>query len=105
MLDTARGAVSEFEELVEKISQHEVPGLQRLFATARVAGVGITGLLKRVQSAIDGFYRPRNYTPHLYDLATLLYELGGAGAVYAVNHACTALPSLKTIQKRRRKFA
>jgi len=35
---------------------------------------------------------------------TLLYELGGASAVYAINHACVALLSLKTIQKQCQKF-
>lgn len=105
MLDTARDTVSKFEQLVDKVSQNEIPGLQQLFATAQRACFGIGGLLKRVQSALEGTYRPRNYTPQLYDLATLLYELGGAGAIYAVNHACIALPSLKTIQKQQRKFA
>jgi len=87
MLSSARLKISEFRSLVEVVANNEVPGLQRLFSIAHKARDGIGGLLTRVEDAISGIYHPRRYTQRDRDLAMLLYELGGAGAVYATNHA------------------
>jgi hypothetical protein len=43
-----------------------------------------------------------NFSQYEIDLAILLFELGGGGAVYAMNHSIFALPSLNTIQPYRR---
>jgi hypothetical protein len=97
MLSSARSKLSEFRSLVDMIANNEVPGLQRLFSIAHKARDGVGGLLTRVEDAISGIYRPRRYTQRDRDLAMLLYELGGAGAVHATHNAHTALPALTTI--------
>lgn len=104
MLSSAREKRSRFHHLVEVIAKDEVPGLQRLFAIAHKAREGVGGLLARVEDVISGIYRPRRYTQRDRDLTVLIYELGGAGAVHATNHAHTALPALKTIREGRQKL-
>ncbi|KAJ7091031.1 hypothetical protein C8R44DRAFT_750778 [Mycena epipterygia] len=49
-----------------------------------------------------GDYDAKNYTQYEIDLTILIYELGGGGAVYALNHSIFALPCLSTIQPYRR---
>lgn len=105
MLTAARKKLAQFGHLIKLIASDEVPGLQRLFAIAHKAQDGIGGLLARIEDAINGVYRPLCYTQRDRDLAMLLYELGGAGAVHATNHAHTALPALKTIREGRQKLS
>ncbi|KAF9006825.1 hypothetical protein BDZ89DRAFT_965831, partial [Hymenopellis radicata] len=86
-LTVSRARVIEHSQFLDLVSRHDVPGLHRLIATALKEKVAIGGLLKRVQKAIDGKWHARNYSQADYDLAMLIYELGGGGAVYALNHA------------------
>ncbi|KAJ7907242.1 hypothetical protein B0H13DRAFT_1618612, partial [Mycena leptocephala] len=58
--------------------------------------------LEQLRLAASGKYIPKNFTQYEIDLAILLFELGGGGAVYAMNHSIFALPSLNTIQPYRR---
>ncbi|KAF9033098.1 hypothetical protein BDZ89DRAFT_1131159 [Hymenopellis radicata] len=76
--DAAHSKIFEYEYLVEVIAGHEIPGLQRLFRTSYGHRDGIGGLLKRVELAAAGKYRPRDYTDTDRDLAMAFYELGGA---------------------------
>ncbi|KAF8194408.1 hypothetical protein K438DRAFT_1969027 [Mycena galopus ATCC 62051] len=55
--------------------------------------------------AIEGKYHPRNYTDFEKELAILIYELGGRGALYALNEAQIMLPSRDTIADIRRKHS
>ncbi|KAJ7805986.1 hypothetical protein B0H14DRAFT_2610775 [Mycena olivaceomarginata] len=57
-----------------------------------------------IQLAKAGKYMAQNYAQYEIDLAILLYELGGGGAVYAMNHSIFALPSRDTIQPYRQQF-
>lgn len=65
-------------------------------------GWGSQKILEQLRLAVSGDYTARNYTRYEIDLTILLYELGGGGAVYAMNHSIFALPSLNTIQPYRR---
>ncbi|KAJ6553902.1 hypothetical protein B0H10DRAFT_1848509 [Mycena sp. CBHHK59/15] len=47
---------------------------------------------------MEGKYTARNYPLYEIYLAILIYELGGGGALYALNHSIFALPSRNTIQ-------
>lgn len=84
------------------IGENQVPALHRIFANASREGWGINKLRKQIQLAIEGKYKARNYTQYEIDLVILLDELGGAGAVHAMNHSIFVLPSLRTIQPHRR---
>ncbi|KIY60999.1 hypothetical protein CYLTODRAFT_315699, partial [Cylindrobasidium torrendii FP15055 ss-10] len=91
------------DEFFELVSTNDVPELGRAMSASRNAREGFGALISRVKRLIQRISRPRSYTAKLHDLSTLFYELGGAGAVYAANHALT-LPSMRVIQKLRAKF-
>ncbi|KAK6966948.1 hypothetical protein R3P38DRAFT_3337676 [Favolaschia claudopus] len=67
-------------------------------------GWSATKILEYCRLAHAGQYTARNYTQAEIDLAMLIYELGGAGAIYALNHSIFALPSRNTIQPYRRQL-
>ncbi|KAK6995622.1 hypothetical protein R3P38DRAFT_3425795, partial [Favolaschia claudopus] len=73
-----------------------------IFPNAIKEGWGASKLLSQLRLAADWEYIARNYTPYEIDLAILIYELGGNGALYALNHSIFALPSRNTIQPYRR---
>ncbi|KAJ7463934.1 hypothetical protein FB451DRAFT_1491961 [Mycena latifolia] len=73
-----------------------------MFSNALKHGWGSKKFLQQIRAASQGDYTPRNYTQYEIDLSILLYELGGGGAVYAMNHSIFALPSLNTLQPYRR---
>lgn len=102
---STRSRIVEYGQVINLISQNDIPGLHRLVSTATKEKVGVSELINRLEKAKRGEYHPKNYTPCNFDLAMLMYELGGAGAVYALNHAPTALPSLKRIRALRKKFS
>lgn len=80
-----------------------MPALYRISSIALEEGWGMKKLLEKLRTATGaGKHKPRSYTQYEIDLTILLYELGGSGAVYAVNHSHFILPSLKVIQPYRR---
>ncbi|KAJ7232378.1 hypothetical protein C8J57DRAFT_1579011 [Mycena rebaudengoi] len=97
-LTRAQERLSEWQEAFHFIGQNSIPALHRLLANAEKEGWSAKKLLHQSQLANDGKYTARNYTQYDIDLAILLYELGGGGAVYAMNHSIFALPSRNTIQ-------
>ncbi|KAJ7113517.1 hypothetical protein C8R44DRAFT_630955, partial [Mycena epipterygia] len=101
-LKTARENLSEFTDVHRLIGENQVPALHRIFAHASKEGWGTNRLRKQIELAIAGKYKAQNYAQYEIDLVILLYELGGAGAVHAMNHSIFVLPCLKTIQPHRR---
>lgn len=88
--------------MFEFIGTTQVPALHRILSNAHKEGWAIKKLRSKLQLAAAGEYTARNYSQYEIDLAILLYELGGGGAVHAMNHSIFVLPSLKTIQPHRR---
>ncbi|KAJ7236528.1 hypothetical protein C8J57DRAFT_1569556, partial [Mycena rebaudengoi] len=101
-LARARERETDFVDLLDFIGQNTVPGLHRLLSNAAKDGWSARKTLQYCKLAVEGKYTPYNYTQYEIDLTILLYELGGGGAVYAMNHSIFALPSRKTIQLYRR---
>ncbi|KAK7034836.1 hypothetical protein R3P38DRAFT_2518785 [Favolaschia claudopus] len=100
----ARTHLSEWKELLTFIGSNSIPALHRLIANAVKEGWSPKKILDHCRLAVAGKYTARNYTQYDYDLAILLYELGGGAAVHAMNHSIFALPSRNTIQPYRRDF-
>ncbi|KAF8157541.1 hypothetical protein K438DRAFT_2074070 [Mycena galopus ATCC 62051] len=101
-LASAREDVAEFHEIFQSLGTHSVPGLHRMFSNALMQKWGAKKFLEMITAAYLGDYTPRSYSQYDIDLAILLYEFGGASAVYARNHSIFALPSLSTLQPYRR---
>ena len=60
------------------IGAHDVPALHHLFRNAKHQTWSIKRLLDMVQLSLDGKYLAKGYSDLEYDLATVVYELGGA---------------------------
>ncbi|KAJ7929793.1 hypothetical protein B0H13DRAFT_2228459 [Mycena leptocephala] len=78
--------------------QRCIPALHRLLANAAANKWSANVILEHCQLAMEGKYTARNYPLYEIYLAILIYELGGGGALYALNHSIFALPSRNTIQ-------
>ncbi|KAK7021670.1 hypothetical protein R3P38DRAFT_3196488 [Favolaschia claudopus] len=105
-LQRARARLSEWKDLFHFIAQNptRISALHRLLANAEKEGWGPAKILEQCQLSAAGNYTARNYSQYEIDLAILLYELGGGGAIHAMNHSVFALPSRNTIQPYRRQF-
>ncbi|KAJ6523729.1 hypothetical protein B0H19DRAFT_1345083 [Mycena capillaripes] len=86
-LASSHDPLSDFTYIFEFIGHNQIAALHRIFWNASKEGWGVKKLRKHIQLARDEI-----------DLIILLYEPGGAGAVYAMNHSIFVIPSLKTIQ-------
>ncbi|KAJ7688043.1 hypothetical protein B0H17DRAFT_938766 [Mycena rosella] len=100
-LASAREDAAEFKENFHYLGTHSVPGLHQMLPKALTQKWGAKKFLEMI-TAYLGDYTPRSYPQYDIDLAILLYELGCASAVYAMNHSIFALPSLNTLQPYRR---
>ncbi|KAJ7670332.1 hypothetical protein B0H17DRAFT_1141920 [Mycena rosella] len=94
----------EFKENFHYLGTHSVPGLHQMLPKALTQKWGAKKFLEMI-TAYLGDYTPRSYPQYDIDLAILLYELGCASAVYAMNHSIFALPSLNTLQPYRRRLS
>ncbi|KAJ6533880.1 hypothetical protein DFH09DRAFT_932574 [Mycena vulgaris] len=101
-LASARRRLSDFTQTFQFMGQNSIPALHRLLTNADKEGWSAKKTLQQCKLAVAGDYTARNYTQYEIDLAILMYELGGGGAVYALNHSIFALPSRNTIQPYRR---
>ncbi|KAJ6548321.1 hypothetical protein B0H10DRAFT_1969186 [Mycena sp. CBHHK59/15] len=92
--------LKEYIDLLQFIGQHshEIPVLYRLLANAVVNNWSANVILEHCKLAVEGKYTAQNYTLYEIYLAILIYGLGGAGALYTMNHSIFALPSCNTIQ-------
>ncbi|KAJ6455113.1 hypothetical protein DFH09DRAFT_962925, partial [Mycena vulgaris] len=99
---SAQQRLADFKALFQFLGLNSVPALHRVLANAVQEGWSAKKLLQQCQLAVQGKYTARNYTQYDIDLAILIYELGGAGTLYAMNHSIFALPSRNTIQPYRR---
>ncbi|KAI6003279.1 hypothetical protein F5J12DRAFT_893920 [Pisolithus orientalis] len=82
--------------LVMALSQSDLPWLRQFLSTLLKNGAGINAILHKIEEAIEHGYKPHNYTKDAYDLALLVYCLGGANLLYALNQHL-ALPSLHSV--------
>ncbi|KAJ7022129.1 hypothetical protein C8F04DRAFT_1402565 [Mycena alexandri] len=99
-VDSTRERLKEYVNLIQFMGQHshEIFALHRLLANAVANGWGANIILEHCLLSIAGKYTARNYTLYEIYLAILIYELGGGGALHALNHSIFALPSRNTIQ-------
>ena len=67
------------------ISQTDVPWLQRLLQVQLRNGAGINTIIRHIEEAIEQGYKPRGYSNDAYDLALLIYRIGGANLLYAID--------------------
>ncbi|KAJ7020558.1 hypothetical protein C8F04DRAFT_1196533 [Mycena alexandri] len=99
-IDSTHERLKEYVDLIQFMGQHshEIPALHRLLANAVANGWSANIILEHCQLGIEGKYTARNYSLYEIYLGMLIEELGGAAAIYALNHSIFALPSRDTIR-------
>ncbi|KIK80924.1 hypothetical protein PAXRUDRAFT_36050 [Paxillus rubicundulus Ve08.2h10] len=58
--------------------------------------MGIGTILRKIEEALEHSYKPHGYSNKAYDLALLVYCVGGANLLHALNQ-CMCIPSLCSI--------
>lgn len=81
-----------------------MPGLHRVFWIAKNEGWGIELLLDKLRKALDGSYNPRSYSQLEFDLATVIYELGGGAALHALYNSPFSFPARNTLLHHRKPY-
>lgn len=93
-----------WQKLLELVGTHDIYGMHRIFKNAKRRHWSVEHLLEMLQKAKEGSYRPKNFDDFEYDLATVIYELGGGAALHALHHSPFAFPAISTITERRQDF-
>ena len=81
------------------MSQTDVPWFQHLLQVQIKNGAGVNTIICHVEEAIEQGYKPRGYSNDAYDLALLIYCIGGANLLYALNQQMS-IPSLHSLRNR-----
>jgi hypothetical protein len=90
--------------LANLLGTRDVPALHRLFRNAKRQTWSITMLLEMVQLSLDGKYLAKGYSDLEYDLATVVYELGGGHCLTTLQKSQFAFPSRNALFERRREY-
>ncbi|KAG6380409.1 hypothetical protein JVT61DRAFT_8532 [Boletus reticuloceps] len=77
--------ISNHSVLLMAMSQMDVPWLQCLLQAQIKNGVGVNTIICCVEEAIEQGYKPCGYSDDAYDLVLLIYRIGGANLLYALN--------------------
>ncbi|KAG9309942.1 hypothetical protein JVU11DRAFT_9974 [Chiua virens] len=91
--------INSHSALLMAISQTDVPWLQRILQIQIKNGAGINTIIRRIEEALEKGYKPRGYSNDAYDLVLLVYRIGGANLLYALNRRMS-IPSLRTLRTR-----
>ncbi|KAJ7058984.1 hypothetical protein C8F01DRAFT_990119 [Mycena amicta] len=97
-LGNALRKVADYKRFVEAVAQQDVPRLQRLVSVGLRRGASVNQIIRTMQKAVDGVYRPRpTICQKTLDMALLIYRLGGRKLLYAVNQGLDIV-SLRTLR-------
>ena len=80
------------------LSQCDAPWLQHILHTLLKNGASIHMILRRIEDAIMSGYHPHSYNQSDIDLALLVYHIGGANLLMALNQRL-CLPAVRTVRK------
>lgn len=92
-------AMSNKNRLLMAIASHNIPRVHAILSTAQRNGVGILGMLEKINKAISGVYHPRSYEEGDYHRIMLFSALGGGRLASIAQHSCH-LPSPRTVYRR-----
>ncbi|KAI6145815.1 hypothetical protein BKA82DRAFT_145307, partial [Pisolithus tinctorius] len=89
-------SLEDHKSLVMAPLQADIPWLHQMLSSALKDGASICSILCKIEDALEHGYRPCNHSDEAYNLALLIYHLGGGNLLYALSHQL-ALPSLWTL--------
>ncbi|KIK97226.1 hypothetical protein PAXRUDRAFT_766452 [Paxillus rubicundulus Ve08.2h10] len=93
------GKLEDHSMLVMALTKADVPWLRKLLHIALKNGASIRAIVRLIEDALEAGYRPRGHSTEANDLALLIYRLGGANLLYALNQRLH-IPSLQTLRKK-----
>ncbi|KAJ7153162.1 hypothetical protein C8R43DRAFT_885956 [Mycena crocata] len=83
---------------MEAVAEMNIPRLHQLVSVGLRRGSSPSVIIRMMQSALEGVYRPRPILDwRTLDIALMVYRLGGRKLLYAVNQGL-GLPSLRTLR-------
>ncbi|KAJ6497248.1 hypothetical protein DFH09DRAFT_893381, partial [Mycena vulgaris] len=95
---TAIRKLADYKRFMDAVAEMNIPRLQQLVSVGLRRGSSPTAIVRMMQSALEGVYRPRLVLDsRTLDIALMVYRLGGRKLLYAVNHGL-GLPSLRTLR-------
>jgi hypothetical protein len=75
------------------VEDNSVPALPRLFWIGKTRGWSAEYLLGQMHKAMKGEYCPASFSKMEYNLAAVVYELGGNTALHALHKSPFCFPS------------
>ncbi|KAF7334758.1 hypothetical protein MSAN_02374300 [Mycena sanguinolenta] len=95
---TAVRKLADYKRFMEAVAEMNIPRLQQLVSVGIRRGSSPLAIIRMMQSALEGVYRPRPVLDsRTLDIALMVYRLGGRKLLYAVNHGL-GLPSLRSLR-------
>ncbi|KAG2742207.1 hypothetical protein P692DRAFT_201659687, partial [Suillus brevipes Sb2] len=79
------------------ISENDIPRIHQVINIALRNGASIKEVVNKLEDALEGVYRPRGYGADDFDIATLVFRLGGRQLLFALNQKLN-IPSLRTLR-------
>ncbi|KAJ7471015.1 hypothetical protein FB451DRAFT_1037175, partial [Mycena latifolia] len=97
-LASAMRKIADYKRFMDAVAEMNIPRLQQLVSVGLRRGASPSAIIRMMQSALEGVYRPRPVLDsRTLDIALMVYRLGGRKLLYAVNHGL-GLPSLRTLR-------
>lgn len=93
-----------WSKLLKFVGTNDIPALYRIFRNAHENNWSTEKLFQKLQLAMKGEYHAKNFSELEYDLATVVYELGGGAALYALQKSPFAFPCRTSVLARRQDF-
>ncbi|THH16159.1 hypothetical protein EUX98_g9350 [Antrodiella citrinella] len=92
--------LNDHQRLIMLCAKNDVQSLRRLLAVWLRRGANPNMIIRQVERAPEGLYRPKQgYTDRDIDVAFLARALGGDRLLYALSHS-SGLPSASTVNRR-----
>ncbi|KAJ7442126.1 hypothetical protein FB451DRAFT_1105911 [Mycena latifolia] len=90
--------IADYKRFMDAVAEMNIPRLQQLVSVGLRRGASPSAIIRMMQSALEGVYRPHPVLDsRTLDIALMVYRLGGRKLLYAVNHGL-GLPSLRTLR-------
>ncbi|KAJ7838286.1 hypothetical protein B0H14DRAFT_2588687 [Mycena olivaceomarginata] len=95
---TAVRKLADYKRFMDAVAGMDIPRLRQLVSVGLRRGSSPAAIVRMMQSALEGVYRPRPVLDsRTLDIALMVYRLGGQKLLYTVNHGL-GLPSLCTLR-------
>ncbi|KAG1837377.1 hypothetical protein DFJ58DRAFT_734422 [Suillus subalutaceus] len=89
--------LDDYNRLLMAISENDIPRIHQVINIALRNGASIREVVNKLEDALEGTYRPRGYGADDFDIATLVFRLGGRQLLFALNQKLN-IPSLRTLR-------